>query len=77
MNWMKLTFCCHLFVTSVRTHLVQSLNPEQGLINHLMMNYSPAVRPVLNPENPVVVNLSFNIGFIIAFNEKEQVRNVH
>ena len=52
---------------------IQHVNQELELLNHLMVNYSPSVRPVLNPLDQVIVNISIAIGFIIDLDEKEQV----
>ena len=63
-----------LFILKIDYKPVVCLNPELDLLNHLMRNYSPIVRPVLDPQQPLIANLSIEIAFIIDLDEKEQVR---
>ncbi len=69
--WFALIFVLSIFYSKLGS--VQCVNPQLQLLNHLMMNYSPAVRPVLDPQDPVIINMSVSVGFIINLDEKEQV----
>ena len=43
----------------------QDLTDEQRLLQKLRINYDPAVRPVYDAKNPVVINLGITLTQII------------
>ena len=68
----QLCFGVH-FILFACTQGSKAVTPEALLFEHLMLNHNPAVRPVLNPQHPVTVNLSLNVDFILDLQEREQV----
>lgn len=74
----KLLYCCvqaHLFFGRFDTQVEgqKVATQESELLNYLMMNYTPTVRPRLNHLDPVIVKTSVLIEFIVDFSEHDQV----
>ncbi|XP_076444355.1 neuronal acetylcholine receptor subunit alpha-10-like [Babylonia areolata] len=52
---------------------VEDLTDEQRLLQKLRTNYDPAVRPVYDAKEPVIINLGITLTQIIDVDEKNQV----
>ena len=62
-----------LLSSTVMADLASSAgNAESDLIRQLLQDYDPAVRPVLNPADPVNVTVSLGLKTFIALDMRSQ-----